>query len=308
MKIDVIVPIYNEEENIKIFFDKTEEALKGIKHNYIFVDDGSTDKSLLKLKELFNNNDDKVKIISFSKNFGKEAAIYAGLLHSKSDYACLIDCDLQQNPNYLRKMYDFLNSNEEYDSICMCQKQRKKRFMQHLFYKTMKNLSDLEIVDGASDFRMFRKNMVNAIVKMSEKNRFSKGIFSYVGFNTYYDKYVVEKRKKGKTKWSKNKLYNYAFDGITSFSIKPLRAATYTGIFVSFSAFIYLFVILVKTLIMGKDTPGYASLMCVLLFLGGIQLIFLGIIGEYLGKTYNETKNRPVYITKKKYGFDEDIL
>ena len=308
MKLDVIVPIFNEEGNIKDFYNKCEEELKGIKHSYIFINDGSTDNSLSLLKELYKNNDDNVKIISFSRNFGKEAAIYAGLSNSKSDYACIIDADLQQNPKYLVKMYNFLNENKDYDSVCMCQRQKKKRLFQHMFYKMMKKLSNMDIVDGASDFRMFRKNMVSSIIKICEKNRFSKGIFAYVGFNTYYDSYAVENRKSGNTKWNKNKLFNYAFDGIISFSTKPLRAATYTGLFISFVAFLYLIYIIVKTLLLGVDTPGFATIMCVMLFLGGINLIFLGILGEYLGKTYNETKNRPIYIEKEKYGFDEDVL
>ena len=308
MILDIIVPTYNEEGNVKEFYNKVEESLKEIKHNYIFVNDGSNDNTLDKLKELYKIDDDHVKIISFSRNFGKEAAIYAGLSNSKNDYACIIDSDLQQNPKYLKIMYDFLNEHKEYDSICMCQKQKKKRLMQHFFYKIMKKLSNMDIVDGASDFRMFRKNMVRSILKLCEKNRFSKGIFSFVGFNTYYDKYEVENRKSGVTKWNKGKLFNYAFDGIISFSTKPLRAATYTGLFISFLGFLYLIYIIIKTLIVGIDTPGFATIMCVMLFLGGINLIFLGIIGEYLGKTYNETKNRPIYITKESYGFDEDIL
>ena len=308
MKLDVIVPLFNEEGNLEEFYNKCEIELKGIKHNYIFVNDGSSDKSLNILKALYKKDDEQIKIISFSRNFGKEAAIYAGLTHSKGDYACIIDSDLQQNPKYLVKMYNFLNENEDYDSVCMCQKQRKKRLLQHMFYKLMKKLSNMDIVDGASDFRMFRKKMVSAIIKLCEKNRFSKGIFSFVGFNTYYDSYEVEERKSGSTKWNKNKLFNYAFDGIISFSTKPLRASIYTGLFISFIAFLYLIYIIVKTLILGIDTPGYASLMCVMLFLGGINLIFLGVIGEYLGKTYNETKNRPIYIEKETYGFDEDIL
>ena len=308
MKLDIIVPTYNEEGNVKEFYNKCEEELKGIKHTYIFINDGSDDKTLDKLKELYKTDEDNIKIISFSRNFGKEAAIYAGLKNSKSDYACIIDADLQQNPKYLVKMFDFLNDNKEYDSVCMCQKQKKKRLLQHMFYKIMKKLSNMDIVDGASDFRMFRRNMVNAILKLCEKNRFSKGIFSFVGFNTYYDSYEVEERKAGKTKWNSTKLFNYAFDGIISFSTKPLRAATYTGVMISIVAFIYLIYIIVKTLIIGVDTPGFATIMCVMLFLGGINLIFLGVIGEYLGKTYNETKNRPIYIEKEKYGFDEDVL
>lgn len=308
MKLDVIVPSYNEEENVVNFYEKVNEALGDIKHNFIFVDDGSKDKTLKKLKELHEKDDERVKIVSFSKNFGKEAAIYAGLLHSTSDYACIIDCDLQQNPNYMVKMYNFLNENPDYDSVCMCQKQHKKRFFQRCFYNIMGKLSNMDIVDGASDFRMFRRNMVNSIVSLDERNRFSKGIFSYVGFKTYYDSYKVEERKGGTTKWNKVKLFNYAFDGIVAFSTKPLRFATYTGVLTSFAAFIYLIVIIVKAIVKGVDTPGYSSLMCVMLFLGGLQLIFLGILGEYLGKTYNETKNRPIYIAKEEIGFDEDYL
>ena len=308
MKLDIIVPAYNEEENIFNFYDAVNEALKGIKHNFIFVDDGSKDKTLQKLKELHKKDDECVKIVSFSKNFGKEAAMYAGFLHSKAEFTCIIDCDLQQDPSYLVKMYKFLRENDQYDAVCMCQKQKEKRGLQRMFYKLMGKLSNMEIVDGASDFRMFRRNVVDAILEMSERNRFSKGIFSYVGFRTYYDSYKVKERKAGVSKWNKLKLLNYAFDGIVSFSTKPLRFATYTGILTSFIAFIYLVVVLIKTFTTGIETPGYASLMCVMLFLGGIQLIFLGIIGEYLGKTYNETKRRPIFIARERIGFDEDFL
>lgn len=308
MKLDVIVPVYNEEKVIKDFFEKTEEELKGIKHTYIFVNDGSSDKSLEKLKELYNDNKECVKVVSFSRNFGKESAIYAGLESSRGDYACIIDADLQQNPKYMVKMYNFLEKEKDYDSIAMCQKQKEKRFLQSCFYKIMQSLSDIKVENGASDFRMFRRSMIKAILSLTEKNRFSKGIFSYVGYNTYYDEYVVEERKAGTTKWSKGKLFNYAFNGIVAFSVKPLRLATYTGCATSFAAFIYLLVILIKTLFLGKDIPGYASIMCIMLFIGGIQLICLGVVGEYIGKIYNETKTRPIYIAKEKLGFDEDIL
>ena len=308
MKLDVIVPVYNEENIIKKFYEKTKEELKGIKHLFIFINDGSSDKTLENLKDIYKSDKECVRIINFSRNFGKEAAIYAGLMHSKNDYTCIIDSDLQQNPKYLVKMYNFLEKNSEYDSICMCQKQKKNRFFQNTFYKIMDKLADIKINNGASDFRMFRKKMVASIIELSEKSRFSKGIFSYVGFNTYYEDYIVEPRKEGKTKWSKKNLFNYAFSGIVAFSTKPLRLATYFGFLSSSASFIYLIILLIKTLVKGKDIPGYASLMCVMLFIGGIQLIVIGIAGEYIGKIYNETKNRPIFITKEKIGFEEDIL
>ena len=308
MKLDIIVPAFNEESNVFDLYKKVNEELGDIKHTFIFIDDGSTDKTMEKLKKIHEDDDEGVKIISFSKNFGKDAAMYAGFLHSTGDYACIIDSDLQQHPMYLVKMFNFLNEHPEYDSVCMCQKQKKKRFLQSKFYNIMGKMSDMEIVDGASDFRMFRKSMVKAVVEMSERNRFSKGIFSYIGFRTYYDKYKVEERKHGETKWSTKQLFNYAFNGIIAFSTKPLRLATYVGLLTSFVAFAYLVFIIVKTFIMGIDVPGYASLMCVMLFLGGIQLIVLGIIGEYLGKTYNETKGRPIFIAREKIGFDEEFL
>lgn len=306
--LEIIIPCYNEEENIELIYNKINETLENIKHTFIFINDGSTDNTSKALKKLFEKDQEHVRVINFSRNFGKESAIYAGLTHSKGDYSCIIDADLQQNPKYLVKMYKFLEENSEYDSIVMCQKQNKKRFFQKCFYKIMDKLTDIHIESGASDFRMFRKKVVKAIIEISEKNRFSKGIFSYVGFNTYYDKYTVDDRKHGTTKWSKIKLFNYATNGIVSFSTKPLRLVTYIGIITSFIAFLYLAFILVQTFINGKSVPGYASLMCVILFLGGIIIISLGIIGEYVGKIYNETKNRPIYISEEKLGFDEEIL
>ncbi len=308
MKVDIIVPLMNEEGNVYNMYKKIKEELGEIKYTIIFVNDGSTDKTLDKLKVVYNEDKEHVRIINFSRNFGKEAAMYAGLENSKGDYVCIIDGDLQQDPAYLVKMYNTLNEHPEYDSVCLCQKHKKKRFLQNMFYKFMRKMSDLNSVDGASDFRMFRRNMVDAILSISERNRFSKGIFDYVGFNTHYDTYTVKARSQGETKWSTSGLFKYAFNGIIAFSVKPLRFATYTGLLTSFIAFIYLIYIVCKTLILGVETPGYASVMCVMLFLGGIQLIFLGIIGEYLGKTYNETKARPIYIAKDRIGFDEDFL
>ena len=185
--LDVIVPCYNEEKVIEDFYNKTKESLKNIKHNFIFINDGSNDKTLEKLKNIYNNDKECIKIINFSRNFGKESAIQAGLKYSKGKYQCLIDADLQQNPKYLVKMYNFLEENTDYDCIAMCQKQHKKRFFQELFYKVMDKLSDIHIENGASDFRMFKHDVTKSILNLNEKNRFTKGIFSYVGYNTYYD-------------------------------------------------------------------------------------------------------------------------
>ncbi len=303
MELDIIIPTYNEEGNIKNFYNETQKILKDIKHNYIFIDDGSTDKTFEELEEIYKTNDNNIKVISFSRNFGKEAAMYAGLQYSKAKIACIIDLDIKQNLNYLLKMYNFLKENSEYDSICMCQKQKKKKFFQHLFYKLIKKMSNLEIIEGASDFRMFRRNVVLAINKISEKNRFTKGIFSYIGFNTYYDYYDVEYSKSIK---SKKIPLNYLFDALIN--SKPLRAATWTGLFISIISFLYLIAIIIKIIIKGVATIGYSPITCIILFLGGIHLIFIGILGEYLGKTYNEAKNRPIFISKRKLGFDEDIL
>lgn len=306
--LDIIVPCYNEEKVIQAFYNKTKEEITKIKHNFIFINDGSNDKTLEILKDIHNKDKECVKIISFSRNFGKEAAIQAGLKYSKGKYQCLIDADLQQNPKYLVKMYTFLEENTNYDCIAMCQKQKKKRFFQTKFYKLMDKLSDIHIENGASDFRMFNNKVTKSLLELNEKNRFSKGIFSYIGYNTYYDTYEVEERKGGKTKWSFKSLLNYATNGILAFSTKPLRFITYTGIITSLIAFLYLLIIFIKTIFLGKDIPGYASMMCILLFLGGFIILSLGIIGEYISKIYEEIKNRPTFIIKERYGFDEDIL
>ncbi len=308
MELDIIVPIFNEEVNVKTFYEETQKVLKDIKHNYIFIDDGSTDKTLNALEEIYKNDDNNVKIISFSRNFGKEAAMYAGLQYSKAKFACIIDANNGQKIKYLAKMYNFLEDNPSYDSICMCQKQKKKRVFKKFIYKLINKLFDVEIVDVASDFRMFRKNVVVSINKICEKNRFSKGLFSYIGFNTYYDYYEIENKKTKHTKKGQKKSCNNVLDSIMNFSSKPLRVFTWIGLFISVLSLICLIVIIVKTLISGIAVPGYVSIMSTILFFGGIQLIFLGIIGEYIGKTYNETKNRPLFIAKKKYGFDEEIL
>lgn len=307
MLLTVIIPAYNEEGNIIELNKRLVNTLKDIDYELIYINDGSTDKTLEKIKSL---NDERIKYISFSNNFGKEAAIYAGIKHSSGKYTCIIDADLQQNPKYIISMLNYLKKNEEVDQIAMVMKNRDKenlfnRISKNIFYKLINRLSDIKLVDGASDFRMFNEIVKKAILALPEKNRFTKGIFSWIGFKTEYMYYNVEKRYSGKTKFSARAQIKYALTGITNYSIKPLQVSAILGTIISSFSFIYLLIIIFKTLILGKDTPGYASLIVVMLFIGGLQMLFIGIMGSYLGKTYLETKNRPIYIEKETKGFDE---
>ena len=308
MKLSIIVPVFNEEEVIRKFYDVISKTLENKKYELLFINDGSTDKTTKILKNMHQNDKECVKIVNFSRNFGKEAAIYAGLKASNGDYTAIIDADLQQNPKYLLEMKEFLDNNEEYDEICMIQKGVKKRGFQNLFYKMISKLSKIEFVSGASDFRMFRKYVKDSILEMTEVNRFTKGIFSFIGFKTFYKPYVVEARKGGKTKWKFKDLISYAINGIIGYSTSPLKVATYIGVITSLIAVVYSIILFIRTLIMGIDLPGYASTLCIVLFLGGIQLLCMGILGEYMSKTYLETKKRPIYIAKEKIGFDDNIL
>ena len=305
MKMSFIVPCYNEEGNIKAFYQKMIETIDYQKNSYeiICINDGSKDKTLQVLKELLDK-EIPIKIIDFSRNFGKEAGIYAGLKEATGDYIAIIDADLQQNPKFLLKMKEILDTTD-YDIVTSYQKKRKEglflSFFKKLFYKLINRLSEVEFVSGASDFRMFRKNVKDAILELNEYYRFSKGIFSFVGFDTYYMPYDVESRNSGKTKWSFWKLFKYAIDGIVSFTTAPLRLATILGLLISLGSFIYLVILIIQKLYFGIKVAGYASLLGVSLLIGGIQLLSLGIIGEYLARTYIEVKKRPVYITKKIY-------
>lgn len=309
MKLSIIIPAFNEEGNILELNKKLINTLKDIDYELIYINDGSTDSTLDKIKSV-SNNSDLIKYISFSKNFGKEAAIYAGLKYSTGDYICIIDSDLQQNPKYIISMLNHLKTHESVDQIVMVMKNRNKeklfnRLLKNTFYKLINKLSDTKLIDGASDFRMFRKNVKNAILNISENNRFSKGIFSWIGFNTEYMFYNVENRFSGKTKFTTKEQLKYALTGITNYSIKPLTLASIIGSIISLLALIYIIIIITQVLVYGKDVPGYASTIVVTLFLGGLQLIFMGILGTYIGKTYIETKNRPIYIEKETKGFDE---
>lgn len=308
MKLSIIIPVYNEEGNIIKLNEKLTKELNELDYELIYINDGSTDKTLNKIKEI--STQDNIKYISFSRNFGKESGIYAGLKHTSGDLICIIDGDLQQNPKYIINMYEYLKNNEDIDQVAMVMNNRDKetilnKITKKTFYKLINKLSDIKFVDGASDFRMFRKNVKKAILQITENNRFSKGIFSWIGFNTKYMYYDVEKRHSGKTKFNKKASIKYAITGITNYSIKPLYLSTIVGTIISILSLIYIIITVLQVLLFGKDVPGYASLLVSILFMGGLQLIFIGIIGIYLGKTYSETKNRPIYIEKETKGFDE---
>ena len=312
MKLDIIIPTLNEEESIISLYNAIDKELNDIKYNIIFVDDGSTDNTLNILKDLYNKDNKHIKVLSFSRNFGKDAAIHAGLSASKAEYAVIIDADLQQNPKYIKDMLNFIESNQDYDIVCMVNDYKHDGIIQkigkHTFYKIMRRASRQEYVAGASDFRLMKRNVVKSLVSMHETNRFTKGLFSYVGYKTHYIKYTPDKRIHGASKFKLKKQVSYAIDGILNFSTLPLRFASVIGGVISCGAFIYFIVLLIKTLVQGKDIPGYASLMSILLILGGLILFVLGIIGEYVSRTYIEIKNRPIYIVKEKIGYDEDIL
>lgn len=303
MKLSVIVPCFNEQQSLTYFYD---EVIKYVGDDYelIFINDGSKDNTLAELKKLKAINA-KIKIIDFSRNFGKEAAMYAGLINAKGDYVVIMDADLQDPPILLKSMLEILD-NENYDSVASYRVDRKgepaiRSFFARTFYRLINRLIDTEIVDGARDYRMMKRKMVDAILAMPEVNRFSKGIFSWVGFKTKYLEFENVKRIAGESKWSFFKLFLYALEGLVAFTIAPLRIAMVLGLFVSLFGFIYMFFIIFKAIFFKDPVAGYPSLISIVVLLGGIQLIVLGIMGEYLAKTYLETKKRPIYIIKDIY-------
>ena len=313
MKLSIIIPAFNEEENIDLIYKNIKVLFEDINYELLFINDGSTDKTAKVLESIYKKDQNHFKVINFSRNFGKDAAIYAGLENSVGEYTAIIDADMEQNPKYLLQMLTFLDNNPEYDQVAMVIKERKsgskfKRWCAKRFYKLISKLSDITFTEDASDFRMFRSSVKEAILSLKERNRFSKGIFNWIGFTTKYLEYDVGKRTKGETKFTFKTSCKYALEGIIGFSVKPLRIATVFGSITSLFGFIYLIYIVIKTLILGADTPGFATLACLILFIGGIQLICIGILGEYLAKTFLESKKRPIYVTKSKLGFDDEIL
>jgi glucosyltransferase len=302
--ISIIIPCYNEEDSIPLIYNELKKVSNNMKYDFefIFVNDGSIDNSLSVLKKL-SAKDKQVKYIHFSRNFGKEAAMYAGLSNSKGDYVTIMDADLQDPPSLLPEMLRLIKE-EEYDSVGTRRVSRKgepkiRSFFARKFYKIINKLSKIEMVDGARDYRLMTRQMVNSILELKEYNRYSKGLFSFVGFNTYWLEYENVERVAGETKWSFWGLVKYAIEGIVAFSTLPLSIASLMGFIFCFVSFILIIIIIIKTLIFGDPTSGWPSLVCIIFFVSGIQLFCLGIIGKYLSKTYLETKNRPIYIIKE---------
>lgn len=303
MKLSLVIPCYNEEKNILLFYEAVKKDFSGVDFEYelVFVNDGSRDGTFKELKKLCNG-DLPVKIVNFSRNFGKEAAMYAGLRESEGDYVTIIDADLQQKPSIALDMVNTLDNEPEYDCVAAYQDIRNESkalvFFKNCFYKLINKFSDTEFTQGASDFRTFRRPMVEAILSMDEYFRFSKGLFSWVGFKTKFIPYVADERATGESKWSFTKLFKYAMDGIFAFSTTPLRISTIIGLVTALLSIIYLFVVVIQKLAFGINVEGYATIVVLILLLGGIQLCCIGIIGEYIARTYIQTKNRPIYIAK----------
>lgn len=314
MKLSLVIPCYNEEGNVEKFFSEVKRVFNGKVDDYecVFVNDGSKDKTYQKLKNLYENNckESNIQVLTFSRNFGKESAIYAGLTKATGDLVCLIDADLQQRPEVVLEMLDVMNSDDDIDCVTAYQAQRIESKVisafKSTFYKLINKISDVDFVNGASDFRLMKRVMVDAILQMTEFHRFSKGLFSYVGFNTKYIPYEVCERESGETKWGFKKLLKYALEGIFAFSTAPLKFSTLIGLFSSVCSIIYLIVVIVQKLAFGIDVPGYATIVVLLLLIGGLLLFCLGIIGEYLSKMYVQVKNRPIYILKEHLKNDEN--
>lgn len=313
MDLSLVVPCFNEEENIEEFYECVEKCFsdKGFTYELVFVNDGSRDKTLLKLKELVKTQRGSIQVVSFSRNFGKESAIYAGLTRAKGDAVCIIDADLQQRPEVVLEMKEILDTKPEVDCVAAFQERRKEgkaiSALKSCFYKIINKVSEVDFVNGASDFRLMRRQMVNAVLSMTEYHRFSKGILSWVGFNTEHIAYEVQPREHGESKWSVLKLTKYAIEGIVAFSTAPLRLATIIGFISALLSVIYLIEVIIQKLFFEINVPGYASIVVLILFMGGLILFSLGIIGEYLAKIYVQMKNRPIYIEKEYFTNEKDF-
>jgi len=305
-KISIVVPCHNEESSIPLFYEEVNKIAEDMKKNvifeFIFVNDGSKDKTLDELRKLAEQ-DSKVRYISFSRNFGKESAMYAGLEASTGDYVTTMDADLQDPPSLLKEMFNILETGE-YDCVATKSTNRKgysflRKIFTKWFYQLIGKISNIEMVSGARDFRLMTRQMVDAVLSMKEYNRYSKGLFSFVGFETKWIDFELEERVAGKTNFNFGKLFAYALEGIVAFSTAPLVFAALVGMFFCLIAVVLIIVIITKTLIWGDPVGGWPSMACIMFLVGGVQLFCTGIIGEYLSKTYLETKNRPIYIIKE---------
>lgn len=305
--LSVIVPCYNEEESVALFYEELMKndaffSEKGIEVEVLYINDGSKDRTVEEIKKL-HERDERVHLVSFSRNFGKEAAMFAGLENSRGDYVVLMDVDLQDPPSLLPEMFSYIE--QGYDSVATRRVSRKgeppvRSFFARMFYRLMKKISKTEIMDGARDYRLMTRQMVDAILSMQEYNRFTKGIFGWVGFNTKWLEYENVERAKGETKWNFWKLFLYSLDGITAFSTAPLMIASVVGVLFCLFAFIMIIFIIVRKLIFGDPVSGWPSLVCIILLTSGVQFFCTGILGQYLAKTYMEVKKRPIYLVKEK--------
>lgn len=303
MKLSIIIPCKNEEGNVLELYNKIKDTLGKVKYEMIYIDDGSTDKTLDILNSIYDKDKEHVRIISFSRNFKKEAAMFAGLTHAVGEYTCIVDGDLQQNPNYLLKMIDFLDNNKDYDEVAMRNKSRNNesfimKFFKKMFYKCIDKMSDVHFENATSDFRMFRENVKMAMLTLKEKNRFTKGIFSWVGFNIKYMDFEMEPRKSGKTSFGFVSSLKYAISGITDFSDKPLKVPFIFGLL--------LFIIAIIYLIVGIVINSLNLVITLILILFSVTFVFMGIMGTYISKIHSEVKDRPIYISKLEKGFKKD--
>ena len=308
MKLSLVVPCYNEAENVAAFQEAVLGAFAGCGYEYeiVYINDGSRDATLHNLKKLYNAQACPIKVISFSRNFGKEAAIYAGLQHAQGEYISLIDADLQQRPEIVRDMVAILDEQPQYDVVAAYQDRRGEgkvlSFFKKTFYKTINLLSNVTLQPDASDFRTFRRSVRDSLLLLGENHRFSKGLFAWVGYATCFIPYTADKRANGTTKWNFWKLLNYAIEGIIGFSTAPLRLATLFGTVSGIAAILYLICVVVEKLTRGIAVPGYATIIVLLLLFSSIQLFCIGIIGEYVGRNFEQSKGRPIYIAKEVIG------
>lgn len=312
MKLSLVVPCYNEAENVAPFSRAVMDAFAGCGYDYeiVFINDGSKDATLHNLKKLFAQQACPTKVISFSRNFGKEAGLFAGLRHASGEYIALIDADLQQRPEIVRDMVKTLDEEPDIDVVAAYQDRRGEgqvlSFFKKSFYAIINKLSKVTLQPDASDFRTFRRSVRDSILELAEYHRFSKGIFAWVGYETKFIPYTAQPRAHGRTKWNFWKLLEYAIEGIIGYSTAPLRLATVLGSFSGIAALLYLISVLIEKLVWGIDVPGYATIIVLLLFFGAVQLFCIGIIGEYVGRTFEQTKQRPIYIAREVLTYEEN--